>query len=120
MRLAIVGIRGIPNNYGGFETLAEYLVEYLAGEMDITVYCSSKDMDSNLTSHNGAKLKYIPITSHGAFGIIYDTVSLFKAVNRYDKVLLLGFGGGFLMPFLRKKNKAKITVNIGGAGLEAQ
>ena len=33
MHLAIAGIRGIPNNYGGFETLAEYLVEYLA--MDI-------------------------------------------------------------------------------------
>ena len=33
MRLAIVGIRGIPNNYGGFETLAEYLVEYLATEI---------------------------------------------------------------------------------------
>lgn len=114
MRLAIVGIRGIPNNYGGFETLAEYLVEYLAADIDITVYCSSKDMDSSLTSHNGAKLKYVPITSHGAFGIVYDTVSLFKAVHQYDKVLLLGFGGGFLMPFLSKKNKAKITVNIGG------
>lgn len=114
MRLSIVGIRGIPNNYGGFETLAEYLVEYLAAEIDITVYCSSKDMDSNLTEHNGAELKYIPITSHGAFGILYDTLSLFKAVNQSDKVLLLGFGGGFLMPFLSKRNKAKITVNIGG------
>src|SRR6185503_4802797 len=114
MRLAIVGIRGIPNNYGGFETLAEYLVEHLAREIDITVYCSSKDMDSNLQEHNGAKLKYVPITSHGAFGIMYDSVSLFKATYQYDKVLLLGFGGGFLMPFLSKKSKKKITVNIGG------
>jgi glycosyltransferase involved in cell wall biosynthesis len=114
MRLAIVGTRGIPNNYGGFETLAEYLVKYLADQIDITVYCSSKDMDGDLAEYNGAKLKYIPVTSHGAFGILYDTMSLLSAVNKYDKVLLLGFGGGFLMPFLRNKSKKKITVNIGG------
>jgi glycosyltransferase involved in cell wall biosynthesis len=114
MRLAIVGTRGIPNNYGGFETLAEYLVKYLAAEVDITVYCSSKDMDNTLAEHDGAKLKYIPVTSHGAFGIVYDSISLLSAVNKFDKILLLGFGGGFLMPFLGKKNKKKITVNIGG------
>ena len=114
MRLAIVGIRGIPNNYGGFETLAEYLVEYLNNQIDITVYCSSVDMKSDLAEYNGATLKYIPVTSHGAFGILYDTLSLLSAVRKFDKVLLLGFGGGFLMPFLKKKNKEKITVNIGG------
>ena len=25
MKIAIIGTRGIPNNYGGFEQLAEYL-----------------------------------------------------------------------------------------------
>jgi glycosyltransferase involved in cell wall biosynthesis len=114
MHLAIVGTRGIPNNYGGFETLAEYLVKHLADQIDITVFCSSKDMNSNLTEYNGAKLKYIPVTSHGALGILYDSFSLLSAVHQFDRVILLGFGGGFLMPFLRKKNKKKITVNIGG------
>jgi glycosyltransferase involved in cell wall biosynthesis len=114
MRLAIAGIRGLPNNYGGFETLAEYLVEYLAQDIDITVYCSSKDMDSKLTHYKGARLKYIPVTSHGSLGIVYDTIGLLKAVRNNDAVLFLGFGGGFLMPFLSKKSKKKITLNIGG------
>jgi len=114
MRLAIVGIRGIPNNYGGFETLAEYLVEHLAAETDITVYCSSSDMDSKLNEYRGAKLEYVPITSHGAWGIVYDSISLLKSISKHDKILLLGFGGGFVMPILSKKNKKKITVNIGG------
>jgi glycosyltransferase involved in cell wall biosynthesis len=113
MRLAIVGIRGLPNNYGGFETLAEYLVEYLSKEIDITVFCSSRDMDTSLTSYKGAKLKYVPITSHGALGILYDSLSLINAVSKFDKVLFLGFGGGFVMPFLRK-NRNKIILNIGG------
>jgi len=114
MRLAIVGTRGIPNNYGGFETLAEYLVEYLAHGLEITVYCSSSDMDSSITSYKGAKLKYIPVTSHGAKGIIYDSISLIKAMYSADRVLFLGFGGGFMMPFLTRKQKDKLIINIGG------
>jgi glycosyltransferase involved in cell wall biosynthesis len=113
MKTAIVGTRGIPNNYGGFETLAEYLVKYLAKDLDITVYCSSKDIPTKLQEYNGAKLKYIPITSHGASGILYDSLSLLSAVRQYDKILFLGFGGGFVMPFL-KRYSHKIIVNIGG------
>ena len=113
MHLAIVGIRGLPNNYGGFETLAEYLVEYLSPEINITVYCSSKDMQTSLTTYKGANLKYIPITSHGALGVLYDSISLINAITKYDKVLFLGFGGGFVMPFL-KKYRNKIILNIGG------
>ena len=113
MTLAIVGIAGLPNNYGGFETLADYLVENLSGDIDITVYCSSVDMKSRLRTYKGASLKYIPFTSHGAFGIMYDSIALFKAVFKHDKVLFLGFGGGFVIPFLRKY-KSKIILNIGG------
>lgn len=113
MELAIVGTRGLPNNYGGFETLADYLVRYLSDEINITVYCSSKDMESRIKTYNGATLKYIPITSHGGLGIIYDSLSLIYALRNSDKVLFLGFGGGFVMPFL-KKYRGKIILNIGG------
>lgn len=113
LQLAIVGTRGLPNNYGGFETLAEYLVEHLARDIDITVFCSSKDIRDKQTSFKDAKLKYIPISSHGSMGIIYDSISLLLAVLRYDKILFLGFGGGFIIPFLRHY-KSKIILNIGG------
>lgn len=113
IKLAIVGIRGLPNNYGGFETLADYLVQYLANEIDITVYCSATDMESRLSIYNGARLRYVPITSHGALGVLYDSLSLMQALFRYDKILLLGFGGGFVMPLLKMYSK-KIILNIGG------
>jgi len=113
MRLAIVGIRGIPNNYGGFETLAEYLVDHFDKDIELTVFCSSKDMDSSLKSYKGATLRYLPISSHGASGILYDSLSLLMAVFTFDKVLFLGFGGGFIIPFLGKL-KSKIILNIGG------
>jgi glycosyltransferase involved in cell wall biosynthesis len=113
MKIAIVGTRGIPNNYGGFETLAEYLAEYLSKDIDITVFCSSKDIAVKLSHFKGAKLKYIPITSHGSLGILYDSVSLLLAVFKYEKILFLGFGGGFIIPFL-KRYRSKIILNIGG------
>lgn len=43
MKIAIVGIQGLPNQYGGFETLSEYLVKYLGDKHNITVYCSGID-----------------------------------------------------------------------------
>ncbi|MEJ7778265.1 MAG: DUF1972 domain-containing protein [Daejeonella sp.] len=113
IHLAIVGIRGIPNSYGGFETLTEYLVEYLAPHMEITVYCSSKDMDTSLTTYKGANLKYIPLSSHGSIGILYDSIAFAEALIKYDKVLFLGFGGGFVLPFF-KKYRSKIILNLGG------
>jgi len=113
MTVAIVGIQGIPNNYGGFETLAEYLVKYLSKDFDITVYCSSKDLQTRIKSWNGAKLKYIPISSHGAMGIVYDSLSLIHACFNSDKIIFLGFGGGFIIPFL-KRFKSKIILNFGG------
>lgn len=113
MKVAIVGAQGIPNNYGGFETLAEYLAEYLSKDFNVTVYCSGKDMPSRLSYYKGARLIYFPISSHGAMGIIYDSISLLHAVFNSDKVLFLGFGGGFIMPFLGGKRN-KVYVNIGG------
>ena len=113
IKLSIVGIQGIPNNYGGFETLAEYLVKYLSKDFDITVYCSSKDLCTRIKSWNGAKLKYIPISSHGAMGIVYDSLALIHACFNSDKILFLGFGGGFIIQFL-KRFKSKIILNFGG------
>lgn len=113
MTVAIIGTRGIPNNYGGFETLVEYLVEYLGQELDITVFCSSIDLNTKITEYKGAKLKYLHMTSHGAKGILYDSITLHHGLKKYDKVLCLGFGGGFVMPFL-KEYRHKMILNIGG------
>ena len=39
MKIAILGTRGIPNNYGGFEQFAEYIsVGLVQKGHDVTVY----------------------------------------------------------------------------------
>ncbi|MGH9821316.1 MAG: DUF1972 domain-containing protein, partial [Pyrinomonadaceae bacterium] len=54
MRLAILGTRGIPANYGGFETFAEELSKRLVGRgHEVTVYCRSHHVDCSLTEYEG-------------------------------------------------------------------
>ena len=114
IKLAIVGIEGLPNRYGGFETLASFLVKYLGDDFKMTVYCSSKDIVSNNASYETAHLKYIPFSSHGWQGILYDILSLRDALKSNDIVLFLGFGAGIYFPFITKKDRAKLILNFGG------
>jgi 3-hydroxyisobutyrate dehydrogenase-like beta-hydroxyacid dehydrogenase len=56
MRIAIIGTRGIPANYGGFETFAEELSKRLVSRgHDVTVYCRSHYADRSLSEYNGAR-----------------------------------------------------------------
>lgn len=115
MKIAIVGIQGLPNQYGGFETLSEFLVKHLGKEHEFTVYCSSIDQTGKPEKYREAKLKYYNITSHGGKGILFDSLSLIDAVrDDYDVILVLGFGPGFVMPLLSKEQKRKIILNFGG------
>src|SRR5262249_21526930 len=61
MKLAILGTRGIPANYGGFETFAEELSTRLAVRgHDVTVYCRSNNIRYPHSIYKGVKLKILP------------------------------------------------------------
>lgn len=110
--LAIIGIQGIPNKYGGFETLVEFLTKYLSNDFNITVFCSSKAYKNRIKKYNNATLKYLPINANGGESIIYDSLSLLLSLS-FDKILILGSSGGLIMPLL-KIWKFKFILNIGG------
>lgn len=57
MRIAILGTRGIPANYGGFETFAEELgVRLAARGHSVRVYCRSANYPEPLTEYRGVEL----------------------------------------------------------------
>lgn len=117
-KVAIVGCVGLPANYGGFETLAENLVRYADehdDEVDILVYCSSKSYETRLETYGGARLIYIPLGANGKSSLFYDLWSLMDAVRRgVDDILLLGHGGSFALPLLKKVSSVRILTNIDG------
>lgn len=114
-KVAIIGTQGIPAHYGGFETLAENLVQgKLLQEIDYTVFCSSKDLKTHMTEVAGARLKYLPLKSNGKQSIVYDVLSMLRSVRGYDTLLILGVSGCIFIPILKLMTRAKIVVNIDG------
>ena len=111
-KVAIVGTNGIPAQYGGYETLAEYLTQNLSENYQFTVYCS-KNQPRLLGDYNRSKLKYVPLRANGWQSLLYDAYSLFHAAHTSDVILYLGPGSGFLIPII-KLFKKKIIVNHGG------
>jgi glycosyltransferase involved in cell wall biosynthesis len=62
MRIALLGTRGIPANYGGFETFAEELSTRLAARgHQVTVYCRQRAADA---VYRGVRLQYVPTIRH--------------------------------------------------------
>ncbi len=87
MRIALLGTRGIPANYGGFETFAEEISVRLAARgHDVTVYCRQQHSDS---SYRGVNLRYRPTVRHKYLDTIAHTAlsTADVLVRRYDALL---------------------------------
>jgi len=113
-KLAIVGIVGVPANYGGFETLTDNLLDLLPKFYDITVFCESKAYKEKPETYKGAKLEYLKLKANGAQSIIYDSVSLVKSCRNFDYIILLGVSGAIILPFIKPFSKAKLIGHIDG------
>lgn len=115
-KVAVIGIVGIPAKYGGFETLVDNIIGSNSGDIEYTVYCSTKNYPPNerRTVHKGAKLEYIGLKANGVQSIFYDIVSICRAIRRFDVLLILGVSGCIILPFLRLFSKKQIIVNIDG------
>ena len=114
-KVAIIGIQGVPANYGGFETLVENIIgENCSNGIEYTVFCSSKDMPTKITEHKGAKLKYVCFKANGVQSIPYDIVSMMRSICGYDTLLILGVSGCIFLPVFKLFCRKKIIVNIDG------
>lgn len=115
-KLAIIGTVGLPANYGGFETLANYLVPTLTKTYNTTVFCSTKGYKKSerLKKYKGAKLYFLPLNANGVNSIFYDMLSMIIAVFKHDILLVLGVSGALLFPVIKLLTKRKIIVNIDG------
>ena len=117
MKIAILGTRGIPNYYGGFEQFAEYLsVGLVKYKHDVTVY-NSHTHPYQKNEFNGVKIKHIydPENKLGTVGqFIYDLLCIKDTrKNNFDIILQLGYTSSSIFFDLHPK-KSIIITNMDG------
>ena len=97
MRIAMVGTRGVPAAYGGFETAIEEIGQRLVARgHEVTVYCRVGKNGEKPSTHLGMKLVYLPAMkkktletlSHTALSALHmmatkghDAAFVFNAAN---------------------------------------
>ncbi|MGZ7107765.1 MAG: DUF1972 domain-containing protein [Methanobacterium sp.] len=122
MKIAIIGSRGIPANYGGFETFADGLSTKLAKKgYDITVTCEFEPPNSRLDEYKGVKLEYFPIEPPKNYLLrkFYENLSdiyfLLMLSRSFDLIYFLGIEVGMFLFIPQILNRtAKLVVNIDG------
>jgi glycosyltransferase involved in cell wall biosynthesis len=117
MRIAILGTRGIPACYGGFETLAEELSAGLAARgHDVTVYTRSRYARPGLTSWRGAKIRVLPTLSTKYLDtVVHGWLSGFDAaLERYDAVLVCNAINAASAFLPRVTGPTRVVLNVDG------
>ncbi|MGD0095166.1 MAG: DUF1972 domain-containing protein [Terracidiphilus sp.] len=114
MRLAILGTRGIPARYGGFETFAEMIATSLAAfGVDVTVFCPAPSQRHDAT-YRGVTLKYVvSLRLRSLSETVWDVLCFWKARKGYDVVYMLGVGAGFAA-WIPRLHGAAVWINPDG------
>ena len=116
MRIAILGTRGIPANYGGFETFAEHLSTRLAARgHDVTVYCRAHYTSPRELEFQGVRLKVLPTIRHKYFDtIVHSFLSALHSVpRRYDAALICNAANAPFASILRLTG-TPVALNVDG------
>jgi glycosyltransferase involved in cell wall biosynthesis len=116
MRIAILGTRGIPANYGGFETFAEELGARLAQRgHEVTVYGRSHYVPSGVTGHRGVGIVVLPTVRHKYLDTIVHTglSTLHTLTRRYDVVLMCNAANAVFAGWPRLVG-TRVALNVDG------
>ena len=116
MRIAILGTRGIPGNYGGFETFAAELSARLVERgHQVTVYCRTGNTPGRPPAYRGVQLVHLPALRHKAAETISHTLlsAVHALFRRYDVVYVCNSANAPIcwIPWLRRQ---RVVLNVDG------
>ncbi len=115
--VSIIGTRGYPSYYGGFETAVRKLAPYLRDHgWDVTVYgrkgaltLDDPDLDSGVRTVTTRGFE-----SRSLSTLSYGLTSAFHAMRkRPDVVLVMNVANGYFLPLLRSR-QIPIVLNVDG------
>jgi glycosyltransferase involved in cell wall biosynthesis len=104
LRLALLGSRGVPARYGGYETLMEQLGRRLVERgFEVTVYCRAHYTPRSLAEHEGMRLVVLP-TLRGKYldTPVHTLLSVLHAGSQpFDAALMVNSANALFVPLLR-------------------
>ncbi len=118
MKFAILGSRGFPSTYGGYETLVRELAPHLVRRgHEVAVYCRSREGTPRTWTVDGVRCIWTPgndkkSLSTLTFGM---TATADAAFRDFDSMLVLNIANGFWFPALRA---ARIPFAVNTDGVE--
>lgn len=113
--VAILGTRGIPAAYGGFETFAEQLaVRLVRRGYAVTVYAEAEGDCPPDFNYKGVRVRYRRRPNWGPASVIaYDCACLWDVRREYDLVYMLGYGAAWAC-WLPRVWGTPVWINVDG------
>jgi glycosyltransferase involved in cell wall biosynthesis len=103
LSVALIGSRGIPARYGGYETLFDELAPRLVARgFEVTVYCRAHYTRGRRRERHGARLVVLPSlrTKHLDTPVHTLLSCLHAAGERYDAALVVNSANALFVPLL--------------------
>lgn len=116
MRIAILGTRGVPASYGGFETFAEELGARLVERgHEVTVYGRRHVIPAGLREHRGMHLRTLPTIRHKYLDTVVHTfLSVVDALPRRFHVVLICNNANAPFALVPRLTGARVVLNVDG------
>jgi len=117
MKIAILGTRGIPASYSGFETAVEHLASRLSARgHEVTVYCRPHVVDRRLTQYRGARLVHMPTVQNKYLDTFVHTFlsALHAAQATKPDVALFFIAGNSPLCMITRWAEIPAVINIDG------
>ena len=111
MRIAMLGMRGVPANYGGLETVAEEVgARMVERGHRVTVYCRAHNSPTSDTVHRGMRRVVLPSLNQKHVDTPTHTAasSMHALFHRSDAVHLFGVGNAPWLPLLRLAGRGTV------------
>lgn len=116
MKIAMIGTRGVPAHYGGFETAIEEVGSRLAARGDeVVVFCRPVDGEPQPAVYRGMRLVWLPaLRARSLETLSHTALSVFRHELRgTDAAIVFNAANAPLLPVLRARG-IPLAVHVDG------
>jgi glycosyltransferase involved in cell wall biosynthesis len=117
VNVAILGTRGIPASYSGFETAVEQITSRLTARgHEVTVYCRPHVVDPGIRTWKGAQLVHLPTVRNKYLDTFVHTFlsALHAARERQPDVALFFIAGNSPLCLITRTAGIPTVINVDG------